>query len=143
MVPSTLEFHTTGSCRRVWYTPKRKYKTDCTPTILAIWQWNVCLGSVLWPSSYSIKKPKSQILALWDRYEEFALELLNIGLKDHSHVSHVSFNWIISLLLSSLVNVRSSFLFLYMDSVIFLSLKYFCYLLSGGSNIFSVSMLFT
>ncbi|KAL4286977.1 hypothetical protein AHAS_Ahas19G0140100 [Arachis hypogaea] len=34
---------------------------------IRIWKWHVCFGSVLWPTAYSIEKPKSKVLAVWFR----------------------------------------------------------------------------
>lgn len=47
----------TGSCWRVSCTLEGKPQTKCTWTRVAIREWNVCSGSVFWPSAYRTEKP--------------------------------------------------------------------------------------
>lgn len=56
-----------GACGRVSHSTTWESQIDRIYTFLEICQWHVCYGSVIWPSFHWIKKPKSKVMALWDR----------------------------------------------------------------------------
>lgn len=54
-----------GTCWWVSRTWKGKPEFYWVSTFMEICKWDVCFGSVVWPSTYCIKKQKSKVLAVW------------------------------------------------------------------------------